>query len=178
MKRLTIECKGEGSLNGVIKYVPDDWKNISSSDVKDIIRMVFDVIGFSENINIDVIEPDVHIFEKLHTHPKLEAEKQIDPEHVIVDKEAFLEAKILLDRPQSTLPLDTCFIKGSTFEKLIRVLEFYGTEVYYGAKLRAERLEAKAGDNDTYTITATNTALGKDKGEAARSLLKELTNKK
>jgi hypothetical protein len=122
--------------------------------------------------------------EKLHTHPKMEYEKKIDPTHVIVDKQDLEEAKQKLAKYEQDEmlrgpePWNRICIAPDTFEKLIDVLKFYGDKIYYGANLRAELNTAILGDNDSIRVYAIDTALGKDKGEQARSILKELTNKK
>ncbi len=122
--------------------------------------------------------------EKFHTHPKMEYEKKIDPTHVIVDKQDLEEAKQKLAKYEvdellrGHEPMNRICIASETFEKLINILKFYGEKVYYGASLCTESFEHGSGNNDSVRISVIDTALGKDKGEKAREILKELTNKK
>jgi hypothetical protein len=158
-------------------------------NIEDIIKSLNDLFTISllgdkiEAVHKKPIATVANSHDKLHTHPFMESLRNIDSDHVIVDRKDLEEAKKRLAKyEQDELlrgvePLNRFCIAPELFQTLIAVLGFYGNINNYGTRFHVEKFAAINGDNESLRIRAPYTELGKDKGEAARNILKKLTNK-
>ena len=125
-------------------------------------------------------------FGKLHSHPRMEQDCKLQENHVIVDRTDWEEAKQKLSKYErdeilrGPEPMNRMCMRQETFEKLVAILEFYGNEKLY-------RIIATTKDNfeipKRFVIQENvdiklSPALENDKGEAAKKILNEITNKK